>query len=44
MLESNYSFALDITAVLTDFALAAGSLVVVTAIMFLQLIFLIVSV
>ena len=38
------SFSLDLIAVLTDFALAAGSLVVVTAIMFLQLIFLIVSV
>lgn len=36
--------SLDITLALADFGLAAGSLVVVTAIMFLQLIFLMVSV
>jgi hypothetical protein len=34
----------DIIGVVSDFALAAGSLVIVMAIMFLQLIFLIVSV
>jgi hypothetical protein len=34
----------DIIGVIADFSLAAGSLVIVMAIMFLQLIFLIVSV
>lgn len=42
--QSGDSLSLDLLAVLADFGLAAGSLVVVTAIMFLQLIFLIVSV
>lgn len=42
--QSGDAFSLDVLTVLADFGLAAGSLVVVTAIMFLQLIFLIVSV
>jgi hypothetical protein len=42
--QSGESFSLDVLALLADFGLATGSLVVVTAIMFLQLIFLIVSV
>ena len=42
--QAGDSFSLDVLTMLADFGLAAGSLVVVTAIMFLQLIFLIVSV
>jgi hypothetical protein len=44
LLRSGDSLSLDLIAVLVDFGVAAGSLVVVTAIMFLQLIFLLVSV
>jgi hypothetical protein len=42
--QSGDALSLDVLVMLADFGLAAGSLVVVTAIMFLQLIFLIVSV
>jgi len=42
--QAGDSFSLDVLTVLADFGLATGSLVVVTAIMFLQLVFLIVSV
>jgi hypothetical protein len=44
LLDGDSARSLDLITVVADFALAVGSLVVVTVIMFLQLIFLIVSV